>query len=66
MDSGLRQIVVAWLEADDAMNAGASSLVLAALDGRRACHHHPYELAPTAGELRCWFSVVEELIQKTD
>ena len=30
----------------------------------RACHHHPYELAPTAGELRSWFSVVRELIQK--
>jgi hypothetical protein len=25
----------------------------------RACHHHPYELAPTAGELEGWFSVVE-------
>lgn len=30
----------------------------------RACHHHPYELAPTAAELRGWLSVVEELIQK--
>jgi len=28
----------------------------------RACHHHAYELAPTAGELRSWFSVVKELI----
>lgn len=27
----------------------------------RACHHHAYELAPTAGELRSWFSVVGEL-----
>jgi len=27
----------------------------------RACHHHPYELAPTAGELEAWFSVVGEL-----
>jgi hypothetical protein len=32
----------------------------------RACHHHPYELAPTAAELQGWFSVVEELIQKVD
>ena len=31
---------------------------------RRACHHHPYELAPTAGELQVWFSVVEDLIRK--
>jgi len=30
----------------------------------RACHHHPYELAPTAAELRSWFPVVRELIQK--
>jgi hypothetical protein len=28
-----------------------------------ACHHHPYELAPTAAELQDWFSVVEELIE---
>jgi hypothetical protein len=28
---------------------------------RRACHHHPYELAPTATELRDWLSVVDEL-----
>jgi len=28
-----------------------------------ATHHHPYELAPTAGELQSWFSVVDELIQ---
>ena len=26
----------------------------------RACHHHPYELAPTAGELATWIEVVEE------
>jgi hypothetical protein len=26
----------------------------------RACHHHPYELAPTAGELGTWIAVVEE------
>lgn len=26
----------------------------------RACHHHPYELAPTAGELATWIDVVEE------
>jgi hypothetical protein len=28
---------------------------------RRACHHHPYELAPTAAELSSWFAVVAEL-----
>jgi hypothetical protein len=30
----------------------------------RACHHHPYELAPTATELRRWFTAVEELVQR--
>jgi hypothetical protein len=29
----------------------------------RACHHHAYELAPTAGELEGWFLVVAELIE---
>jgi hypothetical protein len=31
---------------------------------RRACHHHPYELAPTAAELESWLGVVEELAGK--
>ena len=26
----------------------------------RACHHHPYELAPTARELANWIDVVEQ------
>ena len=30
----------------------------------RACHHHPYELGPTAGELQSWLSVVGELVQR--
>ena len=32
----------------------------------RACHHHAYELAPTAAELRDWLSVVEELVARND
>jgi hypothetical protein len=28
----------------------------------RACHHHAYELAPTAGELGAWLPAVRELI----
>lgn len=31
---------------------------------RRACHHHPYELAPTAGELSSWFAVVGDLSER--
>jgi len=30
----------------------------------RASHHHAYELAPTAGELATWLSVVGELVQQ--
>jgi hypothetical protein len=32
----------------------------------RACHHHPYELAPTATELQSWYSVVKALIEKVE
>ncbi len=28
----------------------------------RACHHHPYELAPTADELARWLGVVDEIV----
>jgi hypothetical protein len=46
-------------DADLAARAGHAWSALS-----RACHHHPYELAPTAAELRGWLAVVEELIQK--
>jgi hypothetical protein len=29
----------------------------------RACHHHPYELAPTSTELQSWFAVVREFVR---
>lgn len=32
----------------------------------RACHHHPYELGPTAGELATWIEVVEEFGSRPD
>ena len=32
----------------------------------RACHHHPYELAPTSTELGSWLSVVGELVERVD
>jgi hypothetical protein len=28
----------------------------------RACHHHPYELAPTVGELEGWMESSERLV----
>jgi len=32
----------------------------------RACHHHPYELAPTSTELGSWLSVVGDLVDAVD
>lgn len=32
----------------------------------RACHHHQYELAPTAPELHLWIERVERLTQRLD
>jgi hypothetical protein len=49
---------------EDADLAARASHAWSALN--RACHHHQYELAPTAGELRGWLSVVEELIGQAD
>jgi hypothetical protein len=48
----------------DAELAARASHAWSALS--RACHHHPYELAPTAGELQGWLAVVEELIRRAD
>jgi hypothetical protein len=31
-----------------------------------ACHHHPYELSPSAAELRSWLDKVERLITRLD
>lgn len=47
---------------DDAPLASRTAHAWSAL--RRACHHHPYELAPTASELRTWLEVVAELEQR--
>jgi hypothetical protein len=45
---------------DDPRLAARAGHAWAAL--HRACHHHAYELAPTAGELEAWFAVVRDLI----
>ena len=47
---------------DDTSLAARAGHAASAL--RRACHHHPYELAPTVGELQDWLSVVRELVRK--
>ena len=45
---------------EDAPLASRTSHAWSALS--RACHHHAYELAPTAIELQSWFDVVRDLI----
>ena len=40
------------------------SYVWAALSN--ACHHHPYDLAPTAAELSGWMSAVARLVNQVD
>lgn len=30
----------------------------------RACHHHPYELSPTAGELRAWLTTARRFAEQ--
>ena len=44
----------------DATIAEQVAYVWAALS--RACHYHPYELAPTGAELTGWIADVESLI----
>jgi hypothetical protein len=46
----------------DAELAARTSHAWSALS--RACHHHPYELAPTSAELHAWFTIVGELMQR--
>jgi hypothetical protein len=45
-------------DADLAARAGHAWSALS-----RACHHHAYELAPTAVELQSWFALVRELVR---
>jgi hypothetical protein len=42
--------------------AGRAAHAWAALT--RACHHHPYELPPTAEELERWLDAVEAVIKR--
>jgi hypothetical protein len=30
----------------------------------QACHHHPYELPPTIGELRRWLEITQRFIEQ--
>jgi hypothetical protein len=48
---------------DDQAQASDVSHAWSALSG--ACHHHPYEIAPTAGELRGWLETVTAFVART-
>ena len=50
-----------WPDADEAGRVHVAWVALS-----RACHHHPYELAPTLGELDAWFAVVAGLITRVE
>jgi hypothetical protein len=49
--------LTAYLGQDTATRAGYLSAALS-----RACHYHPYELAPTAAELTGWLDEASDLV----
>lgn len=56
----MRSQLVSLVDVVDADVAARANFVWAALS--EACHYHPYELAPTAGELRHWIDEVEAVV----
>lgn len=56
---GRRQQLICVREYMDPEKAGEIAHAWSALS--RACHHHPYELAPTVGELEGWMGTVTTL-----
>jgi len=49
--------LAAYLDTDTATRAAYLSAALS-----RACHYHPYELAPTAAELTRWLTETAQLV----
>ena len=63
-DSSMRaQLLCLGAYADDEL---ADRVSYAYAELTRACHHHPYELSPTAGEITGWLGDVAALIEKVD
>lgn len=56
---GRRQQLICLHEYMDPEKAGEIAHAWSALS--RACHHHPYELAPTVGELEGWLGVARRV-----
>ena len=58
--SSMRAQLISLIEVVDPQSAARASFVWSALS--EACHYHPYELAPTVGELTHWIDEVEEIV----
>jgi hypothetical protein len=58
-DCSVRAQLLCLIEYVDEESAEQASLAWWAFT--RACHHHPYELAPTFDELSAWLSIVDQL-----
>ena len=58
--SSMRAQLISLIDIIDPSAAARASFVWSALS--EACHYHPYELAPTAGELSHWIDEVEQIV----
>lgn len=58
--ASMRTQLISLIDVVDAATAARTSFVWSALS--EACHYHPYELAPTAGELSHWIDEVEQIV----
>lgn len=58
------QLISLRVYLNDAELAGDTAFTYAVLSG--ACHHHDYELTPTAAELHARFAVLDRLIARID
>ncbi|HUR50272.1 MAG TPA: hypothetical protein VMY88_12195 [Acidimicrobiales bacterium] len=58
--SSMRAQLITLVDIVDPQTAARAAFVWSALS--EACHYHPYELAPTVGELGHWIDEVEEIL----
>lgn len=60
--ASMRAQLLCLRELGDEESAELASDLWGLLSG--ACHHHPYDLSPTAGELLSWIEGVEDLARR--
>lgn len=58
--SSMRAQLISLIDVVDPSTTARASFVWSALS--EACHYHPYDLAPTAGELSHWIDEVEQFL----